>query len=68
MGRLLVENENTKRMFGKVLPLPEGTTLQEAYAIAMKDYHSTKKSLEKGNLVLEKPKIVLSIGWKAREE
>lgn len=65
---LLVERENPKRKFGKVIPLPKGTTLQEAYAIAMADYRSTKETLGKDGVMLGKPETFLTIGWKAKEE
>lgn len=68
MNSLTVEHENQKRKFGKVLPLSKGTTLQKAYAIAMANYRSTKRALEKGGITLGEPETYLTIGWKAREE
>lgn len=68
VNSLTVEHENPKRKFGKVIPLPKGTTLQKAYAIAMADYRSTKKALEEGGITLGAPETFLTIGWKAKEE
>lgn len=68
MNSLTVEHEKQKRKFGKVLPLSKGTTLQKAYAIAMANYRSTKRALEKGGITLGEPETYLTIGWKAREE
>ncbi len=68
VNSLTVEHEDPKRKFGNTLPLPKGTTLQKAYVIAMADYRSTKRALEKSGITLGDPETYLTIGWKAKEE